>query len=32
MKKVKVGSDITASAIVMGCWRYGEIDVENVQI
>lgn len=24
-----MGSDITASAIVMGCWRYGEIDVET---
>lgn len=31
MKKVKVGSDITASAIVMGCWRYGEIDVETAK-
>ena len=27
MKKVKIGSEITASAIAMGCWRYGEIDV-----
>ena len=31
MKKAKVGSDITASAIVMGCWRYGEIDVETAK-
>lgn len=26
-----MGSDITASAIVMGCWRYGEIDVETAK-